>query len=112
MLDYLDQIERASPSAGGYNRIADFFAIVFNVFFGVGLSLSVIGIILAGIKYLTARSDIKATAEAKSALTHSILAFLLVIGAFTIYLIIINLLNAGGQPDIVDTPELRGPPVI
>jgi hypothetical protein len=109
MFELLDKIEGASPTSGRFNNIADFFAIIFNVMFGIGLSLSVIGIILAGIKYLTARSDIKATAEAKSALTYSIMALILVLGAFTIYTIIVNLLNADGGTQYVDTPSTTTP---
>ena len=93
-LQYVNQLEAVSPSHGSFATIADFFAVAFNVMFGIGVSLSIVGIILAGIKYVTSRSDIKATAQAKNALTYSIVAFLLVIGGYTIYKIILGLLGA------------------
>ena len=94
MLEYLDAVEKAAPSHGNISTLGDLVAVVFNVFLGLGLGISLIGIILAGIKYLSARSDIKATISAKVSLTHSVVGLLLVLGAYTIYRIIVATLGA------------------
>lgn len=100
MFEIIDKLESVSPTQGRFTHIADFFAIAFNVMFGIGFGLSIIGIILAGIRYVTSGSDIKATAQAKSALTYSIVAFLLVVGGYTIYRIILNMLRVSSEiPD-------------
>jgi hypothetical protein len=64
------------------------------VFFGLAIGISVIGIILSGIKYMTAKSDIKATVQAREALSHAIIGFLLAVGGYSIYRIILNTLGA------------------
>lgn len=90
----LDSIEAASPTGGRFSDFGSFLAIIVNVFFGIGAGMSVIGLLLAGIRFTMARSDVKAKQQAKQALTYSIVAFILVFGAYSIYSIIKNLLGS------------------
>lgn len=84
----IDDIEGSSPTAGRFTNFGDFAAIIVNVFFGIGAGASMIGLILAGIRFTIAKSDIKAKQQAKQALTYSILSLILVMGGYTIYRII------------------------
>ncbi len=68
---------------------------------GVGISVSVIYIGLAGIRYMTSQGDPKATQQAKQALTYSIVAMVLSIGALAVKAIIL------GIAGVVD-PDLTG----
>jgi cytochrome bd-type quinol oxidase subunit 2 len=93
MFDYIDQIEPNTPTAGKFTTIGDFVAVAFNYALGIGIVMSVIGVLLSGIKYITAKSDPKAAEAAKNSLTWSIVAMLIVMGAFTIMTIITNALG-------------------
>ena len=97
MFEYLDVIENVSPSHGKVSTLGDFVAVIFNAALGLGISIALLGVILSGIKYMSARGggDSKALTTAKSALYHSILALILVFGAFTIYRIVLGFLGAG-----------------
>lgn len=90
----IDVIESQSPTAGRFTGFGDFLALIVNIFFGIGAGMSVIGLLLAGIRYTMAKSDIKAKQQAQQALTYSIVAFILVFGAYTIYRIIITTLGS------------------
>jgi glucose uptake protein GlcU len=84
----IDEIEGSSPTGGSFSNFGDFAAIIVNIFFGFGAAMAMIGLLLAGIRFTIAKSDIKAKQQAKQALTYSILALILVGGAYTIYSVI------------------------
>lgn len=83
----------APDARSGFNSVSDFFSVGLNIMLGITIAVSLITIILSGIKIIMAKGDPKALAEAKSALTYSILGFILGIGAFTLKLIIFNMLG-------------------
>ena len=83
-------------------NLADVFRLGINVVLGIGVALTVIFLILGGIQYITARGDQKAAQEARTSLTNAVIGFIVVIGAFTIRTILINLLGAEGS--VVEEP--------
>jgi uncharacterized membrane protein len=104
-MDYLKTAISGGPNtydAAQYGTVGVFLGIALNIMLGTGIAISIIAIILSGIKFLTSKGDPKSTADAKTSLTYSVVAFLLVVGAFTIKAIIINMLGAEAGPDITD----------
>lgn len=91
---YAQNTEIQKPSIG-ITSLADAFALAINVVMGVGISLTIIFLILGGIQYMTAKGDQKAAQEARTSLTNAIIGFIVVIGAFTIRTILLNLIGAG-----------------
>lgn len=110
MLDEFNWLNRVSGSLPTENRkisgFGEMLALMLNIILGAGIAVSIIAIILSGIKFITSKGDFKATAEAKSALAYSILAFILVIGAFTVKTIILNMVGTPTD-DIIrnDVPD-------
>jgi len=78
---------------GGFTTIDDYIALGVNLFLGIAMAVTFIGIVLSGIKFMSARSDPKAMDAAKSALTYSIVGFLLSVGAFTLLKILIGIVG-------------------
>lgn len=78
----------------GIENMAQAFALAMNVALGVGISLTVIFLIMGGIQYITSKGDQKAAQEARNSLTNAIIGFVVVIGAFAIKSIVMNLLGA------------------
>ncbi|OGC47807.1 hypothetical protein A2886_00265 [candidate division WWE3 bacterium RIFCSPHIGHO2_01_FULL_42_13] len=78
--NYLNPI----ANIGEFTTLGDYVAVALNVAFGIGAAISLIAVILSGIKYITSRGDIKAATSAKNALTYSIIAMILTITAYTI----------------------------
>lgn len=89
----------------GISSLAEVFTLAINVVMGVGISLTIIFLILGGIQYMTAKGDQKAAQEARTSLTNAVIGFIVVIGAFTIRAILLNLLNGDGVtiPNVTPT---------
>ncbi|MFA5881046.1 MAG: hypothetical protein WC834_02530 [Eubacteriales bacterium] len=75
------------------SQVSDLLGLALNIVFGTAIAVSLISTILAGIKYITAKGDPKAKAAAQQALTYATLAFLLSIGAYTIKVIVFNVIG-------------------
>ena len=67
--------------------------ILANILFVAVLSLSVISLIVSGIRYVLSRGDVKATQTAQTHLMYSIVALIGAVAAYTILIIIKNALN-------------------
>jgi hypothetical protein len=91
------QVEVSTPQLGNVNTLADIFALAMNITLGVGVSLTVIFLILGGIQYITAKGDQKAAQEARTSLTNAVIGFIIVVGAFTIKNIVGNIINLEGN---------------
>ena len=76
-----------------FNDLADVFGFLINVVLGVGIAVTIIFLILGGIQYITARGDQKAAGAARESLTNAVIGFIVVIGAFTIRTILINVIG-------------------
>jgi len=111
MWGVLTSVMTGHPSSGSPVRtIGDLSGIILNIAMGAAFSISVIGVILAGIKYMMSKGDYKAVSDAKQALSYSIVAMILGFGAFSLKLIILNLTGhspgGGGLGDLRnETPD-------
>jgi|GEM_PF-3126070 hypothetical protein len=74
-------------------EVSDFLGLGLNVLLGTTLAVSMISLILSGIKFVTAKGDPKAKAAAQQSLTYAVVAFILGIGAFTLKTIIFNVVG-------------------
>lgn len=83
-----------------FKNLADVFGFLINVVLGVGIAVTIIFLILGGIKYITAKGDQKAAGEARAALTNAVIGFIVVIGAFTIRTILLNVIT-NNTPNLV-----------
>lgn len=55
-----------------------------TVVFWIGVGLSIVFIVLGGIKYMSSQGDPKATDAARKTLTNAIIGFVIVVGALAI----------------------------
>ncbi|MEO0132995.1 MAG: hypothetical protein ABIK73_08725 [candidate division WOR-3 bacterium] len=84
-----------------FNNLSDVFGFLVNVVLGVGIAVTIIFLILGGIQYITARGDSKAAGQAREALTNAVIGFIVVIGAFTIRTIVVNVIGkTSGSLDV------------
>jgi len=83
-----------------FNDLADVFGFLVNVVLGVGIAVTIVFLILGGIQYITAKGDQKAAGAAREALTNAVIGFIVVIGAFTIRTILINVIGKTGNLEI------------
>lgn len=97
---FLDEIRNVAPEASWINSVGSFFGLILNIAVGVGITISVIYIILAGVRYITSQGDPKSAEQAKQALTYSLVALVLSISVFAIKALIFNIIGVG-SPDLV-----------
>jgi len=85
-----------------FTNLSDVFGFLVNVVLGVGIAVTIIFLILGGIQYITAKGDQKAAGAARDALTNAVIGFIVVIGAFTIRTILLNVIggDANSKMDI------------
>ena len=83
-----------------FNNLADVFGFLINVVLGVGIAVTIVFLILGGIQYITAKGDQKAAGAAREALTNAVIGFIVVIGAFTIRTILVNVVGKQGNLDV------------
>lgn len=76
-------------------------AAVINVVFYVGVALTIIFLIIGGIKYITSGGSKEGTEAARGMITNAIIGFIVVIGSFTIKKIIEGMLGVTAVPDIL-----------
>ena len=111
MWGVLSSVMSGHPSAGSpVNTVRELSGMILNIAMGSAFAISVIGVILAGIKYMMSKGDYKAVAAAKQALSYSIVAMILGFGAFSLKLIILSLTGhspgGSGLGDLEDaTPD-------
>jgi hypothetical protein len=83
-----------------FNDLGDVFGFLVNVVLGVGIAVTIIFLILGGIQYITARGDQKAAGAARESLTNAVIGFIVVIGAFTIRLILLNVIGGANESNL------------
>lgn len=81
------------PKLDNVTDLGSLFTLITNVVLIVGVALVVVFLILAGIQYITARGDTKQATAAKDSLTNAIIGFIIVIAAFTIRVVVLNVLG-------------------
>lgn len=77
-----------------FATLSDVFGVAMNLIMGVAVSLSVIFLGLGGIKYITAKGDVKAAEEARSWLTNAVIGLVVALGALAVRQIAIGILGA------------------
>ncbi len=98
--DITDPLENAA--FGGANAtLPNLFGVIMNVVLGVGIALTVIYLILGGIKYIMSSGDKANTQVAREWLTNAIIGFIVVLGAFVIRTIVTNVLTGGTTAPVV-----------
>lgn len=100
MFNYLSNTFNRSGVAYKGNditSISDVLSIGLNIMLGSAIAISLIAIILSGIKIMTSKGDMKAKAGAQSALTNSVIAMILTIGALTAKIIVLNILGSSND---------------
>ena len=80
-------------NGSGINSLGNLFGLAINIVMGVGVALTVIFLILGGIKYVTSQGDKTQTQTARESLTNAVIGFIVVIGAFVIRTIVLGLLS-------------------
>lgn len=92
--------EYLAQNIGGFGDLTSIFL---NVFFGAAISISLISIILSGIKYITSASGNPKELEAtRKSLTFSIVALVLSISAFAIMKIIGSLVGLDNPEELLN----------
>jgi len=91
------------PPLLGITNLADAFNIAINIVLGAGIALTIVFLILGGIQYMTAKGDQKAATEARNALTNAVVGFIVVIGAFTIKIVLQNILGGENVPNVINS---------
>jgi len=76
-----------------FTSLADVFGVAMNVIMGVAVSLSVIFLGMGGIKYITAKGDVKAAEEARSWLTNAVIGLVVALGALAVRQIALGILG-------------------
>ena len=71
---------------------------ILNIVFYSGIALTIIFLIIGGIRYITSGGAKEGVEAARSQVTNAIIGFIIVIGAFTIRIIIQNMLGVTGAP--------------
>lgn len=84
----------SGSNLGGANAtLPNLFGLIMNVVLGVGIALTVIYLILGGIKYIMSQGDKANTQVAREWLTNAIIGFIVVLGAFVIRSVVSNVLT-------------------
>lgn len=81
---------------GRFDSVADAIGVALNVVFYVGISVTVIFLIMGGIRYITSGGSKEGAEAARGMITNAIIGFIVVLGAFAIRLIVGNILG----PDV------------
>lgn len=73
---------------------------VTNLVLMVGVAITVIFLIIGGIRYITSGGDKEAATHARSMITNAVIGFIVVIAAWAIRTVITNLLGAQNMPNV------------
>ena len=80
-----------------FTKLADLLGFVMNIVFYVGIALTIIFLIIGGIRYITSGGSKEGSEAARSNITNAIIGFIVVIGAFAIKTIVTNVLGTSGD---------------
>lgn len=91
-----------NPLGTRFNTLGNILALVMNVVFYVGIALTVIFLIMGGIRYITSGGDKEGAEAARSNITNAIIGFIVVLGAFAIRVVVQNVI--GVEPALPVVP--------
>ncbi|MFZ5424401.1 MAG: hypothetical protein ACOZAO_01250 [Patescibacteria group bacterium] len=83
-------------------EIGEILAVGVNLFMGIAISMSTLGMLYSGVKWVMSKGDPKAVANARTSLVYSIIGFILGIGALSLKVVVFNNI---GDPGIDDVPN-------
>lgn len=86
--------EPADPLGGKWTHLSHVFNAVLNIVFYVGIAMTLIFLIIGGIRYITSGGSKEGAEAARGMITNAIIGFIVVIGAFAVKTIVTNLLGA------------------
>ena len=84
-------------------NLSDIFGIQYNLLFGVGLSLSIIFVIVCGIKFVTSAGDPNKKAEAGQCLTWAVISAIVIVSFKLIPFLIFNIFGFDDPTTIINT---------
>lgn len=89
--------EPANPLGTRFTQLYDVIGFALNIVFYVGIALTVIFLIMGGIRYITSGGSKEGSEAARGMITNAIIGFIVVIGAFAIKTILGNVLGVTGN---------------
>jgi hypothetical protein len=81
------------PGTGSFDSLASVLTFAINTVFIIGLSLSLLFVIVGGIKYVTSSGDEGKATEARNTITNAVIGAVVIIGFRVILAIVTNLLG-------------------
>lgn len=99
--DSADTTPPANPLAR-FGTLGAVLGFVMNIVFYVGIALTIIFLIMGGVRYITSGGSKEGSEAARGMITNAVIGFIVVLGAFAIKTILVNVLGATG--DIPVTP--------
>jgi len=85
-----------------YKQLWDVLGHILNIVFYVGISMTVVFLIIGGIRYITSGGSKEGAEAARGMITNAIIGFIVVVGAFAIKTILANIL--GTNQEVPTTP--------
>ncbi len=89
------------PLGNRFGSLANIFGWIMNLVFWVGIALTVIFLIVGGIRYITSGGSKEGTEAARNMITNAVIGFIVVIGAFAIRVIMGRLLGPNVPTNVV-----------
>ncbi len=90
-------ITEPSNPLGRFTQLYDIINFVLNIVFYVGIAMTVIFLIIGGIRYITSGGSKEGAEAARGMITSAVIGFVVVLGAFAIKTILVNVLGATGN---------------
>jgi len=80
-----------------FGTLGNVLGFVMNIVFYVGIALTIIFLIIGGIRYIVSGGDKEGAEGARSMITNAIIGFIVVLGAFAVKTILVSVLGATGN---------------
>jgi len=90
-----------NPLGNRFTQLGHVFGFVMNIVFWVGIAMTVIFLIMGGIRYITSGGSKEGSEAARGMITNAIIGFIVVIGAFAIRAIMGTLLGPNVPVNVV-----------
>lgn len=80
-----------------FGNLGDVLGFVMNVVFYVGIAMTIIFLIMGGLRYVTSGGSKEGTEAARGMITSAVIGFIVVVGAFAIKTILVSVLGVSGN---------------
>lgn len=87
---------------GGNSTLSAVFTSIINVTYVLGLSLSLIFVIIGGIQYITSNGDPQKAEGARATITNAVIGAIIVVGFKAIVNVSLSLFGVGGVDSILN----------